>query len=613
MCSYAMINGSFACENSNLLNQVLKGQWRFDGFVTSDWFGTHSTAAAANNGLDMEQPNNDRFFAAALKTAVTNGQVPRSRLDDMVRRILRQMFRFGVFDRPPTGSPTATVTNPQHAAVARAVATEGTVLLKNANAVLPLDRTRLRSLAVIGAPAQTRTASSGGGSAGVVAPYVVTPLTAIRGKVGNGVRVDYVEGRATGAPPAVPTTVLTPSAGGGHGLTGQYFNNMTLSGAPALTRTDPVVDFTWRGSPGPGVGGTGWSARWKGTLTPPATGTYTFATSSDDGSRLFVNGSRIIDNWRDQARNTQTGTVSLTAGRPVSIEVQYYQHGGDASMSLGWTPPGSDPFAAAVAAARNADAAVVFASNFTAEGGDLADIALPGAQDGLIAAVADANPRTVVVLQTGSAVTMPWVDRAAAVLEAWYNGQEDGNAVADVLFGDASPSGKLPVTFPRSLGDVPARTPAQWPGADNQVRYSEGLRVGYRWYDATGTAPLFPFGHGLSYTTFGFANLAVGRPDANGSVRVTARITNTGARRGADVVQLYVGSPAAGEPPKQLKGFVRVDLMPGQSQQVSFTLSRRDLSFWNTATHGWALPTGTFKVMIGDSSRSLPLVGGLTL
>jgi beta-glucosidase len=569
--------------------------------------------AAANNGLDMEQPNIDRFFAAALKNAVTSGQVPQSRLDDMVRRILRQMFRFGIFDRPASGSPGATVTNPQHAAVARNVATEGNVLLKNAGAILPLDKTKLHSLAVIGAPASTRPANGGGGSAGVRAPYVVKPLDAIRTKAGSGVQVSFVEGQATGAFPAVPTTVLKPSAGTGTGLTGQYFNNMTLSGTPVLTRNESVVDTTWHGSPGPGVNATGWSAKWRGTLTPPTTGTYTFAISSDDGSRLFVNGGKVIDNWRDQGRTTQTGTIALTAGKAVSIEVQYYQHGGDASMTLGWAPPGSNTFGDAAAAARKADVAVVFASNFTSEGGDLADINLPGAQNDLIAAVTAANPRTVVVLQTGSAVTMPWVDKAAGVLEAWYNGQEDGNAIADVLFGVANPSGKLPVSFPRSINDVPAHTPAQWPGANNQVQYSEGLKVGYRWYDATGIAPLFPFGFGLSYTSFGFANLTVGKPDANGSVQVTARITNTGTRRGADVVQLYVGSPAAGEPPRQLKGFMRVDLMPGQGQQVTFTLSRRDLSFWNTATHGWVEPSGMFKIMVGDSSRSLPLAGGLTV
>src|SRR5207248_2825984 len=263
--------------------------------------------------------------------------------------------------------------------------------------------------------------------------------------------------------------------------------------------------------------------------------------------------------------------------------------------------------------ARSSGAAVVYVSNFTSEGGDLASIDLPGTQNQLISAVLAAQPRTVVVLQTGSAVAMPWVDRAGGILEAWFNGQEDGNALADVLFGDANPSGKLPVSFPRSLADVPAHTPAQWPGANNRVEYSEGLKVGYRWYDATGIAPLFPFGHGLSYTSFGFTALNVGRQDANGSVKVTAQITNTGKRRGADVVQLYLGNPAAGEPPKQLKGFARVDLMPGQGQQVTFTLGRRDLSFWNTATHTWVVPTGTFKVMVGDFSRSLPLAGSLTL
>jgi beta-glucosidase len=611
MCSYAWINGQDACENDKLLNQILKGQWGFQGFVTSDWFGTHSTAAAANNGLDMEQPNSDQFFAAALKTAVTNGQVPQSRLDDMVRRILRQMFRFGVFDRTLTGNPSTVVTNPQHAAVARTVATEGTVLLKNANAILPLDKTKLHSLAVIGAPASTQPANSGGGSAGVSAPYVIKPLDAIKAKVGSGVDVKFVEGDAGDGLPAVPANVLKPSSGTGSGLTGQYFNNMTVSGSPVLTRNEAPVDFTWTGSPGNGVTPTQWSAKWTGTLTPPTTGTYTFAVSSDDGSRLFINGNKLIDNWRDQGRNTQTGTIALTAGQPVTIEADYYQNGGDASMTLGWSPPGSTVFTDAVNAARSSDAAVVFVSNFTSEGGDLSSIDLPGAQNQLISAVAAANPKTIVVVQTGSAVTMPWIDQTAGVLEAWYNGQEDGNATADLLFGDANPSGKLPVTFPRSLNDVPAHTQAQWPGANGQVRYSEGLKVGYRWYDAQNIAPLFPFGFGMSYTTFSYANLTVSAPDSAGNVAVGFDVTNTGTRAGAEVAQVYVAQPpSSGEPPKNLRGFQRVSLNPGQTRHVTLTLDARSFQTW---TGSWTNTAGSHRVEVGSSSRDIRLTGQVTI
>jgi beta-glucosidase len=341
------------------------------------------------------------------------------------------------------------------------------------------------------------------------------------------------------------------------------------------------------------------------------TGTYTFSLTSDDGSRLFVNGQQVIDNWQDQASNTETGTVSLTAGQPATIEVEYYQDGGSSLVSLGWQPPGQDPIAQAAAVAKASDVAVVFASNFESEGSDLPNIDLSASQNQLISAVAAANPNTVVVLNTGSAVTMPWLSQVKGVVEAWYPGQEDGNAIAAVLFGDVDPSGHLPVTFPKSLADVPASTPAQWPGVNGEVDYSEGIDVGYRWYDAKDITPLFPFGYGLSYTQFKFSDIAVSQPvtTSRGQVTVSADITNTGTRAGADVAQAYVGDPAStGEPPEQLKGFDKVSLNPGQTKRVSFQLPVASaFSYWDSTANNWAVADGSYKLMIGDSSANLPL------
>ncbi|MEU3463911.1 glycoside hydrolase family 3 C-terminal domain-containing protein [Streptomyces sp. NPDC006733] len=270
--------------------------------------------------------------------------------------------------------------------------------------------------------------------------------------------------------------------------------------------------------------------------------------------------------------------------------------------------------AAAVALARAADVAVVCVGYMEEEGADLQGIDLSAAQNDLVAQVAAANPRTVVVLNTGSAVTMPWLGGVQAVLEEWYAGQEVGNAVAGLLFGDVNPSGKLPVTFPASLADVPAHTAAQWPGTDGTVRYSEGLKVGYRWYDAGGATPLFPFGFGLSYTTFAFSDLQVGTPDASGGATVSATVTNSGDRAGAEIVQLYVGAPAAtGEPVRQLKGFERVELQPGESRRVRFTLTAHDLAHWSDTADGWTTAPGAYRILVGDSSRNLPLTGTLTV
>lgn len=466
MCSYNEVDGVPACQSPYLMSQVLDGQFGFGGFVASDWFATKSSAPSAAAGLDMQMPDSC-YYGSALGQEVKSGAVAASALDDMTARVLGAMFRLGLFDRAATGSPKAVVTTPDHVALAQLAAEEGTVLLKDTAAVLPLDPTRLRSLAVIGADGGNGATTGGGGSAAVKAPRVVTPLQGIVWRAGPHVRVAY-----------------------------------------------------------------------------------------DDGTDI----------------------------------------------------------ARAAALSRAADVALVFVDVPESEGQDLADIELPPGDDELVAAVAAANPRTVVVLDTGSAVAMPWVRQVAGVVEAWYPGQTDGDALAAVLFGDVDPAGKLPVTFPADLAHVPARTPLQWPGVGDEL-YSEGVFVGYRYDDAAGATPLFPFGYGLSYTTFrlGGARLTV-RPDGSGQIQVQADLTNTGRRAGADVVQLYVHQPAAtGEPPDQLQGFDRVVLEPGQTATASFALDAGQLAHWDTAAHRWAVAPGTYRLRIGDSSRHLPLAVTLTV
>ncbi|WP_194909924.1 glycoside hydrolase family 3 C-terminal domain-containing protein [Catenulispora rubra] len=608
MCSYSSVNGVYACENA-YLNTILKDDFGFSGFITSDWGATHSTVASANAGMDMQMPD-DSYFGAALKQAVQSGQVAQSRLDDMVSRILREEFRFGLFDHPLPDTPDAIASTPAHVTAAQQISQDGTVLLKNTGGMLPLDASKLHSIAVIGDDTMT----AGGGSATVAGTGTITPYAGIKARAGSGVDVEYASGgQGTQQYPAVDSKYLTPSTGTGNGLSGAYYNNMTLSGTPVATRTDAQVSFNWSGtSPIAGLGTTGYSTKWTGTLTPPTTGTYTFGLSSDDGSRLFINGQQVIDNWRDQASTTETAQVPLTAGQPVQVEVDYYQNGGDASVNFGWLPPGPDPISQAAALAARSDVAVVYANDFESEGGDLANIDLPGTQNQLISAVAAANPNTVVVLNTGSAVTMPWLNQVKGVFEAWYPGQQAGTAIASLLFGDTNPSGKLPVTFPTSLAQVPANTAAQWPGVNGQVQYSEGLDVGYRWYDAKGLTPLFPFGYGLSYTSFSFSHLHIAAPTLHehGSLQVTADVTNTGKRAGSEVAQLYLTDPAStGEPASQLKGFQKVQLAPGQTKKVHFSLSAQDASYWDTAAQAWTLGAGNYTVRVGDSSRSLPLTG----
>jgi beta-glucosidase len=612
MCSYSTINGTYACENAYLDN-ILKNQFGFQGFITSDWGGTHSTVASANAGLDMQMPD-DSFFGTALKTAVQDGQVAQSRVDDMVTRIMREEFRFGLFDHPSPDTPDAIASTPADVAVAKNAAEAGTVLLKNSGNVLPLDPHKTKSIAVIGDGAGADTLSAGGGSATVAGTGTVTPYDGIKARAGSGTTVTYAQGNlsSTAQLPTIDSSYLTPASGTGHGLTGDYYANETLAGTPVISQVDPQVSFNWTGAPATGVPSTDFSAKWTGTLTPPTTGTYTFGLTSDDGSRLFVNGKQVIDNWRDQAATTETGQVTLTAGTPAQIEVDYYQGTGDAVVNLGWEQPGNDLIAQAAATAAQSDVAVVYANDFESEGSDLTNIDLPGTENQLISAVAAANPNTVVVLNTGSAVTMPWLNQVKGVFEAWYPGQQSGNAIAALLYGDVDPSGKLPVTFPTSLDQVPASTAAQWPGVDGNVDYSEGLDVGYRWYDAKDLTPLYPFGYGLSYTSFQFSKLHVDSSTLreNGHLTVTADVTNTGRRSGAEVAQLYLDDPAStGEPASQLKGFAKVDLAPHQTKRVTFQVTAQDASYWNSDAQAWTLGTGRYTVRVGDSSRSLPLSG----
>ena len=491
MCSYNRINGTYACENRDTLTTILKRQFGFTGFVMSDWGATHSTIAAANAGLDMEMDvKPGQYFTAPLKTAVQDGEVPTSRLNDMVTRIVRTMFAVGIFDHPAAAEPAAAAANaqrPQDVALARSLSEAGTVLLKNQGQLLPLTGSAKR-IAVIG---------PGAGPAGAQQFY-------------NG-------------------------AGSGH-----------------------IPEF--------GA---------KSDVVTPLQGITQRALADGD-----------VVTYAD----------------------------------------GSSPAAASLVA-KTADVAIVFAGSQDSEGVDRSTLDLssgncsfvvctpqPVDQDSLISQVAAANPHTIVVLNTGGPVLMPWLNQIQGLFEAWYPGQQDGNAIAALLFGDADPSAKLPETFPASQSDLPTRTPQQYPGVNDaagipHATYSEGLLVGYRWYDAKHITPLFPFGFGLTYTTFAMRNLHLsagrGRPAI---ANATFTVADTGPRLGAEIAQLYVADPrSAGEPPKQLKGFQKVLLRPGARTTVKLPIDFRSLAHWSDSAHRWKVGSGCYRVLVGDSSSNLPL------
>lgn len=571
MCAYSTVNGKYSCQNPYLLTKVLRDEWNFPGFVTSDYAAIHSLSAATA-GTDMEQPFST-YFGKPLKQAVESGKIPRAVLNTMVQRILTEMFRFGLFKHLPKGSTSATVTTPAHQALARQVAERGTVLLKNRDASLPLSASHAGSVAVIGPAASASPSYGGGGSAYVIPSKTISPLQGIRSSAGSGTHVIYRQG--------LPTDTSLP-----------------LIPSSALSKP---------------YHGTGSGGNYTARLKAPQTGTYVLAYTNPCGcysaANLYLNGKEILSNPGTPPVDTYSAAVHLRAGHTYTLKLT------GPTSNLRWGTPShlASGIKKAVAAARSASTAVVIVSDDTeSEAADRPSLDLPSAQNELISEVARANPHTVVVVNAGAPVAMPWLDQVAAVVDAWYPGQTSGTALANVLFGKVDPGGHLPVTFPKSLSQVPAHTQARFPGVGGKVHYSEGLKVGYRWYDSKGIKPMFPFGYGLSYTRFRFSNLHLSPSTVDGvhPVHLSATITNVGKSAGSDVAQLYLKDPAAaGEPPRQLVGFQRVKLAPGHSARVHFTVSPRDTWWWDQAEGGWSQSAGTYRVYVGDSSAlaDLPL------
>jgi beta-glucosidase len=502
MCSYNLVNGSYSCGDDYLLNGILKGDWGFQGFVLSDAFATQTSVASAMAGLDQEQPGDYMFGgiwgSESLETAVQNGDMPLSRLDNMVHRILRGMFAAGIFDNPATMQPIDATGD---AAIAQETEEQGAVLLKNAGGQLPLNASNLSSIAVIGSHAEVGVLS-GGGSAQVVP----------------------IGGAALTLPPACPPYTPPP---GGLACTGAFEIFDPSSPLAAIKAEAPSATVAFN-----------------------------------------------------------DGTDSTTAA----------------------------------ALAASSSVAIVFVSQWESEGMDLQDLNFGNNQDALVASVAAANPHTIVVLENGGAQVMPWLNSATAVLEAWYPGQRGGDAIANILFGSVNPSGKLPITFPASVADLPRPIiPIPSPSdstAPFDVDYTvEGLNVGYKWFDAQNIQPLFEFGYGLSYTTFSVSNVQL-VPNSSPATgfQVTFDLKNTGSVAGAEVEQVYLGLPAGlGEPPLRLVGWGKVPLQPGATQHATITVdassSSHPLSYWDTSSSGWVVAPGNYTVYLGNSSRNVVTAG----
>ena len=625
MTAYNVLNGVYTSENAFLLNEVLKKEWGFEGYVVSDWAAAVSTIPTANSGLDLEMPFGE-FFGEKLLKAVREGAVQESVINDKVRRIMTARMKAGIFDHEFELNPDV-VDSEEHRTLARRAARSGIVLLKNSRGVLPLAMDGIQRIAVIG-PNAIEPISGAGGSSLVVPSYTVSAADGIRQAVEGDVEIVVAPGtHVENDLLPIDSSFLSPlpllsdrGSDRKQGLLGQYYASEDLSGFPVLERIDPLISFFWSyGAPHPALhapdDNNKFSVRWTGYVHSPVDGVYEFSVLHPHGARLVVDGSVLLDEpERVGPSLVHTASIALERGKSYPIALEYYQREWASSMKLGWRIPGQNLLQEAVAAARDADVAIVVAglsSRHEGEGNDRESFSL-GRQDELIEAVAAANPNTIVVLETGTSVAMnSWHDDVAAILQAWYPGQEGGHAIADVLFGIHNPSGKLPFSFVEKPTDSPAFI--GYRGADLKARYDEGIFVGYRYLDQEKIAPQYPFGHGLSYSQFEYMDLVVETKDPF-DLRVSFTMKNSSRRVGTEVVQLYVSDKASSvpRPPQELKAFQRVHLVPGQEQRVELSLDRSAFSYFDPNLKTWVAETGEFEIRLGSSSRDLRLTHQLT-
>jgi beta-glucosidase len=601
MCAYNRVNGTYASQHNYLLNDILRGEWGFDGLVVSDWDANHTVFESVQGGLDLEMPGPARYYGRLLEMAVQNWQIEESTIDDAVRRVLKLIIRTGKLDGRQIAGSVNTI---EHQQLARDVVAEAMVLLKNDNAVLPLDANAITSIAVIG-PSAIGWQISGGGSSRVDPPHVIDPLTALKAKLGDRVKIEYAEG--------CDNTVELPTLRGDFKV--EFFDNPGLEGEPAATRSEKTVSGDWWfATPDPAVKSMQYSVRWSTKLNVAQSGRYAVGVGCSAEAQVFLDGRTIVASGQPDV------TIDLEAGKDYEFKAEMKKADdlvfGHVRVGMAYRPDPDNRIQQAAELAARSDVAIVYAGypeNFETEGVDRPHMDLTGRQNELITAVAKVNPKTIVVLNVGSPVSMPWADDVAAIIVAHYPGMDGAISLTNILCGEVNPSGKLTVTYPKALKDTPAYN--NYPGGRNVV-YGEGIFVGYRHYEYREVEPLFPFGHGLSYTTFEYSEWTLPEVVKRGeAVKIYVKVKNTGAVAGKEVVQMYVRDVQASvqRPVKELKGFVKVALQPGEEKTVAFELNERSLAYYDPDRKAWVAEPGEFEVLIGSSSREIRLKTKFTL
>ncbi|MFZ1977619.1 MAG: glycoside hydrolase family 3 C-terminal domain-containing protein, partial [Bacteroidota bacterium] len=610
--AYNKLNGSYCSENDYLLKTKLKDEWKFAGLVMSDWGAVHSSIPTVNSGLDLEMPTGEYLNNKTLIDTVKSGGVSEQVLNDKVKRILTVIFKLGIFEQPHKEN-AGLLNTKENRDISLQLAREGIVLLKN-DGILPLGADRLKSIAVIG-PNAAAARTGGGGSSEVTPIYSVSPLDALQNKIGSKVKINYAPGVILGFNGiAVDSKYFLLPSGNGKGLLGEYFNNQNLEGRPAFKRNDDKIDFDWGSkSPKEGFSREHFSVRWTGFLQVQKSGIYDLDFLSDDGVRLYLDDSLIINNWTQHPPTDNSYSANLEAGKKYKLKIEYYQDLGGAVAKLSWRNADDNFLKQAVNAAAISDVALVFvgtSDQYETEGKDRDDLVLPEKQDELIKEVVKANKKTVVVLTTGSPVLMDgWNEQASGILETWFAGEEIGNAVADVILGNYNPSGKLPITFPKRWEDCSAYK--SYKAQDSVSEYLDGIFVGYRHFDADNIEPLYPFGYGLAYASFEYKDLKVQEltEDSKEYFKVSFTLENTGKLNGTEVAQLYVSAVESKieRAPKELKAFRNISLKEGETVKIEMNIDKNAFSYYNTAKKEWTTDPGKYEILIGSSSRDIKL------
>lgn len=623
MSAYNQLNNTYCSSSEELLINILKEEWNFPGYVVSDWGAALQTIENANGGLDCEMPGPAKTWGENLVKAVKDNKVKEATINDKVTRILRVAEFTGRLQNPEE-KPEESNDLKEDRELIKLVAADSMVLLKN-DGVLPFNKSEIKTLAVIGSNAE-KGQFIGGGSATVKPHYVVHPLEGLEQNLKENLSVKYAKGcHIHKFLPAIEQELINcPKTGKsgflvdfykGEDFGGEVLKSTVMTGGRFWALTGFGVDVASK-MKSPSL-----SVRFSATLQPKVSGEHTFELVSIGPARLKIDGKEIVDNWTSQEPGDaffsygsapRRSSVNLEATKEYLVEIEYKWAGRFPAVQIGMLQPDEeDLIEQAVSLAKEVDAVVMVVgtnSDWETEGNDRSTLQLPGDQDELIDRVVKANPNTVIVVNTGSPISMPWIKDAKSILQCWFPGQEFGNALYNILFGEVNPSGKLPTTFPKSLKDTPAFN--HYPGENLQMDYLEEIFVGYRWYEKEKIKPLFPFGFGLSYTSFEYSNLRIIPPKQEDSaIAFSFKVTNTGGIRGKEATQCYVSvhNSSIERAPKELKRFSKVDLEVGETKELTFELTERDLSYWNESAGSWAVEPAEYRIHVGGSSEETPL------